>query len=242
MLALAGLSPIALRAQTLPSADEVVAKYVTAIGGKEAIMKLTSLTQSALMEVPAAGLSVRMAMFAAAPNLVSTTTTIPGAGEMQNGYNGEVAWEVNPAQGARVLAGKELKVMIERADFYGSRLYSSARYRSMEIIGDTILAGERAFKVRMIAKESGSESLTLFSAVSGLVLGGTFTQESPAGTANASFTQGDYKRFGGVLMPTRTVISVGGQTMIMTIQDVVLNTAPASVFAMPAQVTALVKP
>lgn len=235
------LLPVSLHSQSLPLANDVVARYVAAVGGKDEIMKLTSLKQIATMELPAVGMSASMELYSAAPNLMSSTTTLPGIGAILSGFNGTVGWEVNPMQGPRLLTDKELKVMRERADFYASKLYLADRYLSMETIGDTILAGDRAYKVRMIAKASGSESVTFFSASSGLVVGGTLTQESPMGSVNATFTQSDYKRFGALLMPTKTVIVTGPQTMIMTIQDVTLDGAPVSAFAIPAQVLSLTK-
>jgi hypothetical protein len=100
------LAPRMARAQALPAASELVAKYVTAIGGKAEVLKITSMKQLATMDIPSVGLKAEMEMYSAAPNKVAMKTTIPGMGEMQNGYNGEIAWDVNPMQGPRLLADR----------------------------------------------------------------------------------------------------------------------------------------
>lgn len=228
-------------AQPRASAREIVARYVESIGGKDAVLKLTSLKQFGTMEIPALGISAKMVVQAAAPNLTTSTTSLPGVGDIVRGFDGSVGWEINPMQGSRLLKDQELMLQRESADFYASKLYLADRYTSQEVIGDTTIAGEMSHKVRMIAKGSGAESITLFSAATGLVTGGTITQATPGGLVSGTFTQGGYKRFGAVLMPTKTTITTGGQTMIITITDIVLNGVSPTAFAIPAQVLPLVK-
>ncbi|MBL0171417.1 MAG: hypothetical protein IPP90_11905 [Gemmatimonadaceae bacterium] len=241
-LSVAALSPVTSRAQALPSASDIVAKYVAAIGGKDEIMKVTSIKQTAVMDVPAIGLSAKMEVYAAAPNKMASKTNIPGMGEMLNGYNGTVGWDMNPMQGPRLLADKELTNMAENADFYANMLYSADKYASMETVGDTTIGGEKAYKVKMVRKSSKNESISYFAATSGLLLGGSSTQESQMGTMQVSQSVSEYRKFGALMLPTKVEQSMGPQKMIMTIQDVTINGAPESAFAIPEQVKPLIKP
>lgn len=236
------LAPGALSAQALPAAADLVAKYVTAIGGKDEIMKITSMKQTATMEVPSIGLTAKMEVFAAAPNKLASKTDIPGMGEMVNGYNGSVGWDLNPMQGPRLLADKELTNMAENADFYANMLYTADKYASMETVGDTTIGGEKAYKVKMVRKVSKSESVSYFSATSGLLLGGTSTQESQMGTMQITQSVSQYKKFGGVMIPTKIEQSMGAQKMVVTIMEVAINGAPESAFAIPEKVKPLIKP
>lgn len=235
-------SPVSARAQALPSASDIVAKYVAAIGGKDEIMKVTSMKQVVSLEVPTMGLTLSMEVFAAAPNKMASKTTIPGMGEMQNGYNGTIGWDVNPMQGPRLLADKELTNAAENADFYASILYSADKYASMETVGDTTINGEKAYRVKMVRKVSKTESVSYFSATSGLLLGGISTQESQAGTMQVSQSVLEYKKFGNLTLPVKIEQAMGPQKMIMTVQDVTINGAPESAFAIPEQVKPLIKP
>ncbi len=237
----AALVPLTSQAQARPAAAAIVAKYVTAIGGESEIRKITSLKQNATMEVPSIGLSASMEVFSAAPNKMASKTSIPGMGEMLTGYDGTVAWDVNPMAGPRLLADKELTSMAENADFYANLLYTADRFASMETVGDTTINGEKAYAVKMVRKGSMKESMSYFSATSGLLMGGSSSQESQMGVLQISQTVKDYKKFGSLLMPTRIEQSMGPQSMVMTIQDVTINGAPETAFAIPEQVKPLIK-
>jgi outer membrane lipoprotein-sorting protein len=54
-------------------------------------------------------------------------------------------------------------------------------------------------------------------------------------------TMGEYKKFGGVLMPTKLENQMGPQKMVVTIKDVTLNAVPESAFAIPENVKPLIK-
>ncbi|MCC6245576.1 MAG: hypothetical protein IT353_22285, partial [Gemmatimonadaceae bacterium] len=133
-VSLTALSSVSATAQARPAASALVAKYVAAIGGEAEVKKITSIKQIGTMDVPAAGLSAPMEVNMAAPNKMSSKTTIPGMGEILSGYNGTLAWDVNPMSGTRLLSGKELTVAAENADFYGSLLYVADRFSSMETV------------------------------------------------------------------------------------------------------------
>lgn len=235
------LVPQVAQGQALPPATDIIAKYVAAIGGKDAIMKVTSIKQVATMEVPAVGLSATMEMFAAAPNKLASKTSIPGMGEMQNGFDGTVGWDMNPMQGPRVLTDKELTTMADNADFYASMLYSADRFSTMETVGDTTVAGEKAYKVKLVKKNSKTESTSYFSVATGLLLGATSTQETQMGTMTMTQLVSDYKAFDGLRFPTKIEQSMGPQSIKITIKELVVNGAPASAFAVPEQIKPLIK-
>jgi hypothetical protein len=149
------LASAPVSAQTVPSASDVLAKYVAAIGGKDAIMKITSLKQTSTMQVPAVGLTAEIEAYQAAPNKMATKSTIPGVGEMLQGTDGVVAWDANPMQGPRLLSDKELAQTLEGADFYGNMLYPADRFSTMENLGVADFNGERSYKVKLVRKDSG---------------------------------------------------------------------------------------
>lgn len=232
---------VSLSAQAAPSAADVIAKYVTAIGGKDAIMKITSVKQTSTMQLPAMGISADIEAFQAAPNKMATKSSIPGVGEMLQGTNGEVAWDANPMAGPRLLADKELTQMLETADFYGNMLYLPDRFSSMENLGVADFNGEKSYKLKLVRKGSGIASTTYFSVATGLIVGAETEQVSQMGTMQVSSTLSDYKEFGGVKFPTKTEVNMGPQKMLMTITNVVINGAPATAFDIPDAVKPLIK-
>lgn len=230
-----------LSAQAAPSAADVLAKYVTAIGGKEAIMKITSLKQTSTMQVPAVGLTADVESYQAAPNKMATKSTIPGVGEMLQGTNGEIAWDANPMQGPRLLSDKELAQTLEGADFYGNMLYPADRFSKMTNLGVVDFNGEKCYKLTLVRKDSGRETTQYFSVATGLIVGAETVQESQMGALPVSSTLSDYKDFGGVKFPTKTEVTMGANKLIMTITNVVINGVPATAFDIPEDVKPLIK-
>jgi hypothetical protein len=235
------LASAPVSAQAVPSASDVIAKYVAAIGGKDAIMQITSLKQTSTMQVPAVGLTAEVEAYQAAPNKMATKSTIPGVGEMLQGTNGVVAWDANPMQGPRLLGDKELAQTLEGADFYGNMLYPADRFSAMENLGVADFNGEKSYKVKLVRKDSGRETTQYFSVATGLIVGAETVQESQMGTMQVSSVLSDYKVFGGVKFPTKTEVNMGPNKLIMTITNVVINGAPATAFDIPEAVKPLIK-
>jgi zinc protease len=225
-----------------PAATEVIAKYVAAIGGQAEIMKVTSFKQLGTVSIPAQGISGTMEVMAAAPNKAASTTTIPGFGDIVQGFDGKSGWSLMPMQGPRLLEGKELEGMADASDFYGTLLYSPDRFSTLETVGDTTINGEKAFIVKMVRKVSQQESRTYFSATTGLLIGSATTVQSQMGPMEMKQFVSAYKKFGALSFPTKMTQESGPQKIELTINDVLINGAPASAFEAPAQVKALIKP
>ena len=230
-----------LAAQAVPSAADVLAKYVAAIGGNDAVMKITSLKQTSTMLVPAMGLTADVEAYLAAPNKMATKSTIPGVGEMLQGTDGVVAWDANPMQGPRLLADKELAQMLESADFYGNMLYPADRFSKMENTGIADFNGEKSYKLKLVRKDTGRETTQYFSVATGLILGAETVQESQMGSMPVSSILSDYKDFGGVKFPTRSELTMGANKLVMTVTNVLINGAPATAFDIPDAVKPLIK-
>ena len=80
-------------AEALPTVDQVLAKYVEAIGGKAAIQAQTSQVMKGKISVPAFGAEGTVEIYAKAPNkqLIETASSILGTWRL--GFNGQNAWE-----------------------------------------------------------------------------------------------------------------------------------------------------
>lgn len=236
----AGLPRTAV-AQPLPTAENLIARHVAAIGGAEAFKALTSIRQIGVMEMPSMGLTAQAENLAAAPNKVAMKATIPGIGEIASGTDGELAWQLNPLQGPRMLVSQELAEAREAADFYANLLMTGDRYAKIETVELTDFNGEKAYKVKATRKLTGKESLQYFSVSSGLLIGSQLTQESAMGSTFLTTVLSDYKDFGGRKFPTRSESTVGANRIVMTIRDVTVNDVPAAAFAVPEAIQALVR-
>lgn len=248
-VAAAFLSPLATRAQTtpaaatqtsaIPAADEVFARYVNAIGGKDAVMHVASIKSSGKVEMPGTGIAGSFESFAA-PNRIVTKMTIAGIGEIANGYDGSVAWEVNPMQGPRIKAEKEKIAAQEEADFYPSILFLKERFQNAETVGPADFAGQKTWQVKTVLK-SGKVVNEFFSVETGLKVGSQSTSSTEAGSTNIVTVESEYKQFGALKRATRSEMTTGARKVVVTLTDVQLGEVPDAAWTLPEPVKALVK-
>lgn len=234
------LAPTVCVAQQAPSANDIFARYVDAIGGKDAVMQVSSIQTTGRVEAPGTGIAGTMEAFYA-PNRSVTRTTIPGVGVIATGFDGSVAWEVNPMQGPRIKNAKETAAIEEDANFYARMLYSRERYRSAETEGAVQFGGEEAWQVKTVLK-SGRIQNEYFSVATGLHIGSQSTQISEVGSVNVVSVESNYRQFGALKRPTRSEVTTGARKMVVTVDSVVFGLVPASMFALPEPVKALVRP
>lgn len=227
------------QAQTLPAASDIVAKHVAAIGGRDAILKIKSISQKQTTEVPSAGLSAETESMAAAPNMMVQKTSIPGVGDMISGFDGTVGWDINPMQGPRLMSGKELQQQKENSDFHDSRLFPADKYSKMETLAQVDFNGGPTYKVRMI-RTSGDTVTHYFSTTSGLLVGTEASQETAMGTNMVQAKFSEYEAVDGVKFAKRTEMQMGPMVLITTVKSTTLNTVPASAFEIPAAVKPLI--
>ena len=231
------LVPAALGAQELPAAADLMAAYNKAIGGEAAFAKLQGMHSTGTYAIPGMGLSGDLEIHSARPNKMLVRINMPGMGEIRQGYDGETAWATNPMQGPRIITGAELTQLSDEAGF-DSALRRMERFESAETIEKTEMGGQACYKVRLVWK-SGRESWDCYSVETGLLVGGVAKAESPMGVVEATSLMQEYKQFGDLMVPTRTVIQTMGMEQILTITSVEFVEPAAEVFELPAEIKAL---
>jgi hypothetical protein len=234
-----GAAPLA-HAQA-PSAAQVIDKYLLAIGGKDAIAALKSMRQVGTMEMPAMGMSMEMDVAVAAPNKRAMKMSIPGMGEMVQGYDGTTAWANDPMQGPRVLKDKELAQVMESSDFVAEMLKDASKYKSIEVLGQEAFEGTSAWKLKF-TRPSGNATTEYYAVDTGLLIGQVASQTTPQGEIEARTVMTDYTQFGAIKLPTKIMVSAGPQQMQMTTKTVTFNDVPDGAFALPDAIKTLVKP
>ncbi len=223
-------------AQDLPPAKQIIDRYVEALG-KGAMAQQNFRHVVAEMGMPAMGGTMTMDMKFARPNKYVMTMEMPGIGSMRTGYDGARGWAVNPMAGAQLMEGKELDQLVRQADF-DSNLNMSANFPTMETVERSTANGQPCYRVRMVAVTQDTV-FACFDVGTGLMSQMQTKQASQMGQMEAVVSMLDYKDFGGMKMPTRTVTQVMGQEMTMTVKSVSTDPIPAAAFEPPAEVKAL---
>jgi len=235
----AGVVPI--QAETgLPAAEEIIAKFVDAIGGEQAFLEHDSRTVEGTMSMPSAGISGDLKVITMAPNRVIVRIEIEGLGTIQEGFDGEVGWSSDPMSGPQIKKGKQL-LQARDQSMYEAGLFPAKIYPTREVVGQVEFKGKQAWKVRLVSSND-NESFAFFDVDSGLQLGSELTQETPMGALPVTSTYGDYKEFDGLLIPTRLEVDLGpAGKQILEFTSVSSGGVDPSVFALPKEIQALIE-
>ncbi len=192
-------TPEAKPPAALPSANQIVDKYVQAIGGKAAVEKINSRELKGTFELAAMGVSAPFESYSKAPNKTVFTINIEGFGTVQRGYNGAVGWDSNPQTGLRELAGAELAQMKLGADFYRDvkmmQLFPKMTVKGIEKVND-----RDAYLIEATSADGITEKM-YFDTQTGLLVRTDTEAETPQGKMPATVLASDYREVDGIKMP-----------------------------------------
>ncbi len=122
-----------------------------------------------------------------------------------------------------------------------SSVRSSELVATVQTVADTTMGGERCYLVKLNWK-SGRETFDCFSVVPGLIVGSRAVQQTSMGAVSVVTLLSDYKKFGDVMVPTKSVQQLMGQEQVMSITAVEFKSAARVTIAPPPEVQALKKP
>jgi hypothetical protein len=235
-VATAGAPGIAA-AQALPAADQLISRFVEAVGGRDAVLRPRASQTTGTFELPSAGLKADIILVSQAPDRMASKMTIPGLGEMRTGYDGSIGWSLDPMSGARIMQGAELDAIREQSMALAS-VRDASLFKSRETVERTEVGGKACYRVKLVW-QSGRESFDCYGADDGLLVA-TWTQaESPMGKTDVETRIEEYGEFGGVKMPVRTVQEMMGMQQIITISSVDYDNVDLSLLDPPAEIRAL---
>ena len=226
-------------AADLPSAQSIVDRHVKASGGVDALKAAKSQHAVGKLSVPANGMSGKMEIFSMRPNKVLVKQHIEGIGDVSEGFDGTVAWALSAMTGPMLITGAALEQKKLDSDF-DSSLNPAMRYSAMKTLEKTTFDGREVYKVSMTRKEGG-EDIAFYDVATGLRAGAVVTREGPMGNMTVTSTVTDYKKFGNLMIPTTLKQSVNGIDIVMTLDTIELDTVDPAIFALPAEVKALIK-
>jgi zinc protease len=199
---------VSVRPQTpsSPSAEQIITRYIGAIGGRAAWEALHSRTSLGSIEFPSMHLSGTVMIHEKAPNRVLQVVILEGA-VFRQGFDGKLAWSDDPQDGVKTKSGKELSEASRDADFYRP-INISKMYSKIAVAGDDEIEGREAYLVQATDPDGGVEKI-YFDAQSGLIV--RVNAQRHVGENVTAFQQDsqDYREVDGVKLPF-TVIQTGG--------------------------------
>lgn len=220
--------------------EEILTRYTKAVDPDGKVKTLEGFRAVAKMEMPAANMSVTMTTVQRRPDHIMVSMSMPGVGEIKQGFDGTTAWANDPMGGPRLLSEAEAKQLKDGADFrFLAR--DPALFAKLEPAGETQVNGEATDCVKLTWR---SERVTTecYSRASGLLLETRSKNATPQGEIETVTRMHDYKPVGGVLMAHRMVNDMMGMQQTITFTEAEVGPMPASHFELPAEIKALKKP
>lgn len=227
-------------ADNLPAARDILKRMVDALGGEEAIRNRTVRTMTGRVDI-AGMIEGKLSIFAAAPNFLLMRVELGEMGSIRGGYDGKVAWSIDPQRGSRILEGEELKDTLEQADFYQELNYER-NYKSIRTVGRAQFGGKQCYELEL-TDESGSSRSMFVESKTFLPAGMRHRLEIPMlGEAEVTRTNEEFREFAGLKIVTRNRVSVGDiQEITTTITEVSFEPIDKNTFELPEEIRKLLK-
>ena len=195
-----GAACAALSAQTpaVPTVDQVLDKYIAAMGGQAAFDKITSRTARATIEIPDMGMTGAMTITEKAPNKSLVVIEIAQM-TIREGTDGVVAWDENPQTGLREKAGLEL-AEYKRGSLFNVETKLKTAYPKMNVSNRDTVNGRPVIVIDAVP-EQGSPVKIFFDSETGLILKQAGTRETPEGPISFESFYDDYRPIDGIKQP-----------------------------------------
>lgn len=217
------------RAQT---ADEIVNKYITAIGGKDAIKSVKTISEEGSLDV----------MGNTAP---STTIIADGKGfkstvdfngqQIVQVVTGNGGWMINPMMGqttATAMPAEQLKASRYQMDIGGPLMDYASKGTKLELLGKDTANGSSVYKLKLTTKDSITMTLLMDVNTGYLV---RMLTPIPGQDGEVTVNLSDYKKVdGGFTMPYAQQIVLPQITISMTTKKIEINKpVDPAIFDMP---------
>ena len=226
-------APAAPKPAALPTVDEILDKYVKAIGGKEAIEKISSRAGKGTMELEGMSLSGPVEMYAKAPNKTAVFIDLQGVGKIANVFDGEKAYSASPMEGLRELSGAEFAQAKRNADFY-QPLNFKKNFAKLEVKGKEKVGASETYVVEA-TPVTGDPQKLYFAADTGLLVRMDSDNETPQGKMSFEVYFSDYKDVDGIKVAHSVRQVTSAFTIVMKLSEVKHNvTVDDAKFAKPA--------
>jgi len=200
LLTLAGLAMFTLPAAA-QTADEIIAKYIQAIGGMDKIQAIKTLKRSGKF-IGDGGFEAVVAQENQRPNLVREEFTFQNLTGV-NAYDGHTGWKIEPWQGKKdpeALGEEEMKAILEDADFDGPLVDWKKKGNKLEYLGHDDVEGTDTYKLKVTTPNGTVFTYYIDSEYNVPIK--IDTKRTIRGTEREYETViGDYKKVGGVYVP-----------------------------------------
>lgn len=196
-----GLSS-AVHAQAQPSADDLVAKYIQALGGQAAIDAIKSVQFDGELRFPGDFKLTFKDVRDASSGAGRSEATLQGLTLVQ-AYDGKNGWRINPFQGRRdaeTMSADEARSIADQESIGGALVNAKRQGSTVTYLGREDFDGTDTYKLK-VAQKDGDEFVYLLEPETMLPIKVTETRRIRGSQQVTETELGDYERVAGVYFP-----------------------------------------
>jgi len=197
------------------TADQVIAEYVAARGGKGKLAAVHSLRMTGTIS-GSGSRGLPLTVEKKRPNKVRRQIDEP-EGKSISATDGDTAWQMGGPSGAKASPiPPQTALRLKRAsDIDGPFVNYKAKGHRLDLLGKEKLGNSEAYKLRLKFTE-GDEAFFWIDAKSHLLVKSSGLASTPGGLKEVESRYSDYKEAGGVLWPYSEVVTVTGAGITQT--------------------------
>jgi hypothetical protein len=181
----------------LPTVDQILDRYVQALGGASTLQKVTSRVVKG-SRIGADGVLVPEEVFQKAPNKMLTVTSYPQV-VFRTGFTGTGGWGHSSRDGVRELPAQVASDLKTEAEFY-RELKIKQLYSTLTLVGKEAIGNAEAYVIEAIPSSGRVERL-YFDVATGLLLRRYTLSETFLGKLPLQMDYEDYREVDGVKQP-----------------------------------------
>jgi hypothetical protein len=229
----------ATQTQKLPTAREIVDRFVKESGGAAAFKAIKSMRVKGTFSIIGQSLTGSLEMMSARPNKSLMRVSIAPIGTIEEGFDGKVGWSIDPIQGPSLMTDRQLS---ERADeaVFDAELHEDDYVKEMSVVGRETMEGRDVYRLKVVTIR-GNEQFELFDVANGLMVAMEASRDTPLGIVPSVTLMKEYQTFGAVLMPSRVVQRVLGQEHNFAFSSYEFDSVPPNTFDLPPTIKVLIK-
>ena len=206
-------------AQTAPTAEEVLDKYITALGGKDALAKVTDLTTNMSSDGQMGAIIITRKQ--KLPNKFSMLINANGMEVMkQTGDGSKVV--MGGMQGSRTLDGPEAQQMMAMNTIFPELHYTENGVKTT-LVGPEKIDSKDTYKLSHTTADGAATWTDNFDATTGLKVQAVTTTKGQQGAMTVTSSYSDYKDVNGIKFPMTIMQQSPRGPMTMTVDNVKIN-------------------
>lgn len=216
------------KVKNLPELDALLAKWVQAAGGAEALGKVAGRLSKGTVEAgPGRTMQLEIAQ---KPGMRAVTQTTP-RGAMKQAFDGTGGWTLRAGKTQPMDAKQIAQARID-ADL-ALPLHLKEHYPSLMVLGRELVDGKETFAVAAKAKDE-SRLILSFDAATGLLVRRLSFVSTPLGIQSSETTWSDFRPVDGVQVPFKVVNRNAHGASVTTFSEIKAGPVDDAVFKAPA--------